>query len=116
MAPTRVTVDETAGVTVARIEGDLDKLAADGVRSTFDALPTGRLLVVELTGVTFLDSAGLHMLFGLGRTLAADGGRLAIAVAAESPVSRVVELAHLSGVMPVLPSVADAAAALLDVS
>lgn len=116
MGPARVTVDSSAGVTVARIDGELDKLAAGAVGSRLEGLVDEGRLVVDLGGVTFLDSAGLHMLFGLSRTVAARGGQLALAVAEGSPVSRVVELAHLAGVMPVRASVEDAVAALSGVS
>ncbi len=114
--PARVTVDASAGVTVARIDGELDKLAASGVGSRLDGLVDEGLLVVDLGGVTFIDSAGLHTLFGLGRAVTARGGQLALAVAEGSPVSRVVEVAHLAGVMPVRASVEEAVAALSGVS
>jgi anti-anti-sigma factor len=115
MEPTRVTVDETADVTVARIDGELDKLAADAVRSRLDDLEGDRL-VIDLGGVTFLDSAGLHALFELGRAVAERGGRLALAVAEGSPAGRVVELAHFAAVIPVRGTVAEATRALGSVS
>lgn len=114
--PAQVTVDESGAVTVARVDGELDKLAAGAVRSRLDGLVDGRRLVIDLGGVTFLDSAGLHALFALGRAMTARGGQMALAVAAGSPVSRVVEVAHLAGVMPVCGSVEEAVAALSTVS
>jgi len=115
MEPARVTVDETAGLTVARIDGELDKLAADAVRSRLDDLD-GERLVIDLGGVTFLDSAGLHALFELGRAIADRGGRLALAVVEGSAAGRVVELAHLAAVIPVRGSVEEAIEALGSVS
>jgi anti-anti-sigma factor len=115
MDPARVTVEQVHGVTVARVDGELDKLAASAVRSRLDGLVDGGGLVIDLGGVSFLDSAGLHTLFGLGRTVAARGGRLALAVAEGSAVSRIVEIAHLADVVPVRGSVDEALAA-VDVS
>lgn len=101
---------------VAHVEGELDKLAADAVHSRLDMLLERGRLVVDLSGVTFLDSAGLHALFGLGRAATERGGRVALAVAPGSAAARVVELAHLAGVMPVCATVGDAVARVGDVS
>jgi anti-sigma B factor antagonist len=52
-------------------------------------------LVLDLSGVTFLDSAGLSMLVGLRRILAARGGTLRLAAC--SPA--VVGVLHLTGLV-----------------
>jgi anti-anti-sigma factor len=117
MQQTRVTVeDAAAGATVVRITGDLDKLATDAVRARVEGLADGRRLVLDLGSVTFLDSAGLHALFGLESLVRSRGGALALAVADGCHVARIVQLAHLEGAMPVRPSVAEAAFAIRRVS
>jgi anti-sigma B factor antagonist len=108
----QLTTDEMGGVTVVRIAGELDKLAIDQARSGLDRLVTAGRLVVDLDGVTFIDSAGLHALFDLARLADRRGTGIALAVAESSPTARVIGLVHLSDVMPVLQTVEDAASAL----
>ena len=107
----QLSTDEVDGV-VARLEGELDKLGIEKARSRLDPLAGGGKLVVDLDRVTFIDSAGLHALFGLarlgelpGRSSRTRGRR----TRARPPV---IALVHLSEVMPVLPTVEEAAAAL----
>ena len=108
-------VGKARGLPVARLEGELDKLAVEHVRARLDQLAATGSFVLDLEGLTFIDSAGLHALFGLAKLAAAQGGGVAIAVSGTSPVARVVALVHLGDVVPVRESV-DAAAASLEVS
>ena len=113
----QLSTDEVRGVQVARLEGELDKLAIDKARSRLDSLVAGGKLVVDLDRVTFVDSAGLHALFGLARLASSQGGGVALAVAESSPTARVIALVHLAEVLPVRPTVDEAVSALLvDVS
>ncbi len=116
MGRVQLTTSETDGVTVVHLEGELDKLAIDQARPSLDRLVGPGRLVVDLDGVTFIDSAGLHALFGLARLAAPAGGSVALAVAETSPTARVIGLVHLSDVMPVLPTVEEAVNALRQVS
>ena len=100
------TVDE---VQVVRLEGELDKLAVEQVRGSLDRLVGGGEVVLDLDRLTFIDSAGLHTLFALGRSLA---GGIAVAVGEASPTARVIALVHLDDMLPVRGSVADAVSAL----
>jgi anti-sigma B factor antagonist len=111
MQRVRLTTDEVDGVRVARLEGDLDKLGVEAARSRLDPLAVGKL-VVDLDGVTFIDSAGLHALFALSRLATSQGGALALAVAESSPSARAIALVHLAEVMPVRATVEAAIAAL----
>jgi anti-sigma B factor antagonist len=116
MGRVQLTTDEMAGVTVVRVVGELDKLAIEQARSGLDRLVAAGGLVVDLDGVTFIDSAGLHALFGLARVASPHGTRVALAVADSSPTARVIGLVHLADVVPVLPTVEDAVSALQQVS
>jgi anti-sigma B factor antagonist len=64
-------------------------------------------LVLDLAGVTFLDSAGLSMLIGLRRIMAARGGTLRLAACPPS-VAEVLELTGLTRSFEVYATVADA--------
>jgi anti-anti-sigma factor len=112
----QLTTDEVAGVTVVRVAGELDKLAIDQVRSRLDRLVAAGKLVVDLDDVTFIDSAGLHALFGFARLTGPHRARVALVVAEASPVSRVIGLVHLGDVVPVLPTVEAAVSVLGEVS
>ena len=60
---------------------------------------------MNLAGVSFIDSAGLHALFGVVRVAKEVGASVAFVVPDESPVRRVVELVQLADVAPVCDSV-----------
>ena len=111
-----MTNEEVRGITVARLEGDVDKLAVEQARTRLDPLAAAGKLVIDLDRVSFIDSAGLHALFGLGRVATAAGGGLALSVPSSCAVARAVEIVRLADAMPVRESVEDAAAALSEVS
>lgn len=85
---------------VVSVFGELDMLVADRFRAAVDArLEEGyRNLVLDLSGVTFVDSSGLGVILGRFRRLNPAGGRMAI-VGARPPVRRVLELSGLMRVM-----------------
>ena len=111
-----LTTDEVRGVPVARLEGQVDKLAVEQARARLDPLVASGSLVIDLDRVSFIDSAGLHALLGLGRVASAQGGGLALSVPPSCAVARVVEIVRLADAMPVRESVEEAAAALEEVS
>jgi anti-anti-sigma factor len=110
-----VTTEVVRGVAVARLEGDVDKLAVEQARTRLDPLAAAGKLVIDLDRVSFIDSAGLHALFGIARVATAAGGGLALSVPSSCAVARVVEIVRLADAMPVRESVEDAAAALSEV-
>jgi anti-anti-sigma factor len=103
-------------VPVVRLDGEVDKIAHEQARTRLDPLAASGRLVIDLDRVTFIDSAGLHALFGLGRVASAAGGGLALAVPPSCAVARVVDIVRLADAMPVRESVEEAAAALDEVS
>jgi anti-anti-sigma factor len=111
-----LTTEEVRGVPVARLEGQVDKLAVEQARSQLDPLAATGKLVIDLDGVSFIDSAGLHALFELGRVAATHGGGLALSVPPSCAVARVIGIVRLADTMPVCECVEDAAASLEEVS
>jgi stage II sporulation protein AA (anti-sigma F factor antagonist) len=97
-------IDVTAGAvaTVAAVYGDLDKLTCETARAQLEAAAGAHRLVVDLAGVGFVDSAGLQTIFGLARTVERLGGTMEVVAPADSPVRRVLEIATLDAVVPVL--------------
>ncbi len=104
------------GLTVVTLEGDLDKLTSDAARAELGRAVGVDRLLVDLSSVTFLDSAGLHVLFRLARGVMKSGGRLGVVVPAASPLRRVVEITNLESVALVCGSVEDGVVGLRDVS
>ena len=96
------------GITIARLEGELDKFAADEVLAELESLPSSPGLVVNLGGLTFLDSAGLHALFAAARFASERGTRLAFVLPHSSPIRRVLELVQIGTVAPVRHSQSEA--------
>ena len=109
MRAIRLKAEPGEGVQVVRIEGELDKLGIEEVRGSLDRLVAAGDVILDLDRVTFIDSAGLHALFALGRL---PGGGIAVAVADTSPTAKVIALVRLGDMLPVRGSVEEAAAAL----
>ncbi len=108
---------ETArDVVVAHLEGELDLSNARGVGEAIrrDLSNDARALVVDLTGVTYLDSAAIHVLYRLHTRLHERAQRLWIVVAADTPVAATLGLAGVLTSLPTAPSVEAALRALGD--
>ena len=91
----KVELSRAGPVLVARIEGEMDLAAAAQIREPIEQAWAGdgelRHLVLNLKGVTFLDSTGIAVILGRYRTVMARGGRVVVA-AAPSRVRRMLEL------------------------
>ncbi len=79
--------------------GELDIATVDAVRAEAARRAPGEDLVVDLSGLEFLDTSGIAFVVEAYRDAAADGHALRIVRAAPS-VQRVFEIAGLEGVLP----------------
>jgi anti-sigma B factor antagonist len=97
-------------VPVARVEGEVDASNVHEMGDRLRSLLTNRsvALVVDLTATTYLDSAGLNLLFALGEELRGRQQRLALVVAERSPIARMVALVGLDKTVPVHATLAEA--------
>lgn len=102
-----------SGAVVVLLPAEIDMTNAEHVAAQLrEAIAAGaHTVIADLTGTTFCDSAGIRGLTLVHRTAAESGSRLNLAVAADGPVSRVLELMDLTSVLHVYPSVRAAAAA-----
>jgi anti-anti-sigma factor len=93
----RFDLTDDDGVLVARIEGDIDfGSAGDLGRGILDEMPDAALgLVLDLTGVRYVDSGGVRVFFELAAQLAISGRRVALAVPETSPVRRLIKITRL---------------------
>jgi anti-anti-sigma factor len=88
-------VEEQDGTVVARVTGEIDlSNAATLERSMLDAVPnTAAGMVVDLTGVSYLDSAGIRMLGEMAERLRWREQRLAVVAPEGSRVRGVLTMA-----------------------
>ncbi len=101
-APGHVTLTATGEIDLASVgllEAEIDESLASGVD----------LLVIDLMGVTFLDSTGLRSLLSTHTKLNESGGRLALVVTG-GPVMRLFDVTGIESALNLYPSV-DAATA-----
>lgn len=100
---------ELAGeTTVLSVEGDLDLSSAPRLKWALADSQSGgaRHLIVDLSGVAFIDSTALGVLVGAQRAMD-DGLHLAI-VCAEENVLRIFELTGLDGMFEIVPTLNNA--------
>jgi anti-anti-sigma factor len=105
--------EDRDSVRIAALSGELD---LSNVRDVSDALaaavPADSLgLVIDMTELRHLDSAGLRMLFDLRRRLGQRRQEVVLAVPAQARVRDVLELGAVELTIVVLPAVDDAIAA-----
>ncbi len=82
---------------VVRLSGELDHHSATQVRDALDALlldVTVREMQLDMTAVSFMDSAGLGVVLGRYRTLAARGGKMILS-GVRTPIDRIFRMSGL---------------------
>jgi stage II sporulation protein AA (anti-sigma F factor antagonist) len=85
-----------SGTIVVSLDGEIDLSNAAAVDAEIkDALDGRSPVVIDLTGTTYIDSAGLRLLFALARSI--EGG-LNIVIPERSPIRRVVSMVGLGKV------------------
>lgn len=100
MTALSVTVTDGPSATTLTVGGEIDIANADefGRELAKAAETTDAGLVLDLTAVTYLDSAGLGELFGLASRMAERGAAVAIVVPMESPLRRLFRIVELEEV------------------
>jgi anti-sigma B factor antagonist len=97
---------ERDGVTVLSVTGEVDVATAPALRSRLDdTVDTvgGGTVVVDLTGVTFIDSTGLGVLIG-ARKRCSEAGRELRVVVSEPRILKVFEITGLTDLFAIHPS------------
>ena len=90
-------------VVVARLTGELDISAAGRTgKRIAEAVPSSaRGLVVDMSGLEFMDSSGVSMLFNLARQVGSHRQQLRVVAPPGRPVSRVLEIVEFGRAAPV---------------
>jgi anti-sigma B factor antagonist len=98
-----------AEVLVVEASGEIDMETAPRLADAIDATAKAtRLVVVDLTNVTFLDSSALNVLVHCQRSLADRGVGFRVVSPGDRVVHRVFEITHLTESLGVVESIDDA--------
>ena len=109
MASIDVSSSRCPGYVVVALRGELDKShAAWLARALSAAVAPGSRVIVDLEGLAFIDCSGLSAVVSAWRQARQAGGDLRLA-APQQPVLRLLALTDLTGLLPVLASVDQAA-------
>lgn len=114
MTVASVRVEERDGIPVVIMTGEVDIVnAAEIGGQLFGAAPNSAVgLVVDLSGVSYLDSRGVHLLFELANRLRTRHQQMQLVVPARALIRRVLLLTHVDAVVPLQQSVDEAVRAL----
>jgi anti-sigma B factor antagonist len=102
---------EHGGVSRIALSGRLDTTGVGQIETRFTAaaVPPGRPVVIDLTGVDFVSSMGLRLLIGTARALSLKRARLAL-FGARPAVRDTLEVAGLGELVPIVGNEAQAVA------
>jgi anti-sigma B factor antagonist len=112
-APAEVGVERRDGLMVASVSGEIDMTNAGYVRDELlRSVPNdARALVVSFDGCTYIDSAGIEVVFDIARRLGRRRQALHVVLGPASPLRRVLELTDVGSVAPLHDSLDEAVAA-----
>ncbi len=97
-----VTEERHGDLTIAVVDGEVDASNAAHIRGRLRELITNRsaALIVDLTRTTYLDSAGINVLFDLGTELRDRQQELHLVVPSSSPITRAISFTGLDAAVP----------------
>jgi anti-sigma B factor antagonist len=106
--------ETTENVVVGRVAGEIESVNAQEMSTALAAqLTSDRAgLVIDLSRVTYLDSAGIELLFDLARRLRTHRQWLRLVVPVDAPMRRVLELCDIDRAAPIDATVEGALEAL----
>ena len=111
LEPFAVEVQRRKHVTIVQPRGELDLATVETLRSALDAaiaetlsaaldgMEHGARLVLDLRGLSFIDSTGLHLLVALDQRAQRDGFQLTL-LAPAAPIDRAIQLCGLDRILP----------------
>ncbi|MCB0977373.1 MAG: STAS domain-containing protein [Acidimicrobiales bacterium] len=106
-----IEVDESGGYTLCRPVGELDAYTVAAFRQSLGELATHPQVVIDLSEVPFMDSAGLGALIGGIRRAREHGGEVAVACSRPT-LTRLLHTTGFDRIVPVTETLDDAVAAL----
>ena len=109
-----VRVEDLGGLPAAHLDGEIDISNASEIRNQLLAAlsNTAPGIIVDLSGVTYLDSRGVHVLLELAERVRVRQQRLCIVVPDTALIKRILKLTHLDEIVPLDNTLEDAVARL----
>jgi anti-sigma B factor antagonist len=97
--------------TLVEVVGEADVTNCDALREVLEAevAKQPRTMIIDLSGLRFMDSSALHVILRVNRSMDRQGGVLALAAPRE-PVAKMLRLTAADQLIPVYPSVSEATA------
>jgi anti-sigma B factor antagonist len=111
LEPFAVEVQRRTHVTIVQPRGELDLATVETLRSTLDAaiaetlsatldgMENGARLVLDLRGLSFIDSTGLRLMVALDQRARRDGFQLTL-LAPAPPIDRAIQICGLDQTLP----------------
>ena len=106
----RVTVEDRADLRIASFAGEIDASNAAEVRdAAIEGLGNAALgIAVDLSELTYLDSAGVGVLFEVAERFARRGVAVALAVPPGAAIRRTLEITELGSIVPLEATIDEA--------
>ena len=97
-----IVADQRGDVAIARVSGEIDASNTRWLDARLRALLTNHstALIIDLSEVSYLDSAGIATMFRLGAELRLHQQGLHLVVVDGSPIARMVNLTGLDNTVP----------------
>lgn len=111
MPPVEIHIEQLPAYTLCRPSGELDAYTVGEFREALGKVADVDALLIDLSDVPFMDSAGLGALIGGIRRTRESGGEVAVACSRQS-LTRLLHTTGFDRIVPVAESVDEAAAAL----
>ena len=111
MRPVEIHIEQLPAYTLCRPTGELDAYTVGEFREALGQVAEVDALLIDLSDVPFMDSAGLGALIGGIRRTRENGGEVAVACSRQS-LTRLLHTTGFDRIVPVAESVDEAAAAL----
>jgi anti-sigma B factor antagonist len=97
--PLLVDVRRRNDVAIVQPHGELDLATVETLQAALDGVEKPGRLVLDLRGLTFIDSTGLHLLVALDRRAQRDGFQLTL-VAPRAPADKAIQVSGLDQALP----------------
>jgi anti-sigma B factor antagonist len=107
-------IESRDGVVFARLEGEIDMSNANRLGNFLTSHVTNDALglVLDMTGVRYLDSAGIQVVYELSERMKRRGQALRVVVPPNSLIAKTLDLVNASDAIGVVESAHDALAAI----
>ena len=102
-----ITIETVDGVAICRIHGEADSASAAALREAMGALAAYRKVVLDFSGVPFIDSAGLGTVIGGTRRIREVGGDIVLCSARRS-IHRLLHTVGMDRILPIVETLSEA--------